>query len=305
MGHVPLKDMQSDDVKLCIDNLYIQAIKARWLKLENEEIPIKNAQTFIIDPIMKKFVFVGVTIRCKETGMYLCFDKNWKIKGVKNIGNIVNRPRCHFKESLDPLGYFQYPSVKDSSKYLGFTGNGKPINFKSNRTIDEKCQNIQRINAANYTAEFFSTHHPVRHKHNQQPHRRKHNHLNRSQENLPDSYPNSSGLSSSQQATAVKPFVPARSPKRRLPQSQRTTPLQMSNDVHTPPTSTIKPTKIISTKKQVKPSKRLGKINKKPATSFSSNSSNSGSVNIRHQHHHHHRNHKPGVVKTTPTATAF
>lgn len=202
-------------------------------------------QTFITEALLlpKKNFTLGVAIRCQETDMYLCFDKNWKIKGMKSKGNIVNRSRCHFYESLTTLGYFRFQSVISQTKYLGFIGSGKPINYKMRRHIDEKCYNFQRMNASvefgqnNLTTTSTtqaSTTHAHRHRHGQ---RRK-------------GPSNSTGRQS-------RPVTWVPSPP------QRTT--QMSNEVHTS-TTTPKPTKMTSTKKPIKSPKRLGKTNKKGFT---------------------------------------
>lgn len=207
-------------------------------------------QTFTTEALLlpKKNFTLGVAIRCQETDMYLCFDKNWKIKGMKIKGNILNRSRCHFYESLTELGYFRFQSVISQTKYLGFIGSGKAINYKMRRPIDEKCYNFQRMNASfefghnNLTTVTTSTTaqpnptHPHRHKHGQ---RRK------------GSSNNAGGRQSRPVAWAAATWVPPPPPP-----PQRTT--QMSNEVHT---STPKPTKMASTKKQIKTPKRLGKAN--------------------------------------------
>lgn len=218
-------------------------------------------QTFTIEafPLPKKNFTIGVAIRCQETDMYLCFDRNWKIKGMRNKGNIVNRSRCHFYETLTTLGYFRFQSVVSQTKYLGFIGSGKPINYKIRRHIDEKCYNFQRTNASfefshnnlttSSTTQATATH-PHRHKHGQ---RRK-------------GSPNNGGGRQSRPIT----WPPART-------------TQMSNEVHTTSTtSTPKPTKATSTKKQAKPSKRLNKANNKKAFNAAAAAAAAANANIRH-----------------------
>ncbi|XP_038111051.1 uncharacterized protein LOC119767183 [Culex quinquefasciatus] len=221
-------------------------------------------QTFTTEALLlpKKNFTLGVAIRCQETDMYLCFDKNWKIKGMKVKGNIVNRSRCHFYETLTTLGYFRFQSVISQTKYLGFIGSGKQINYKMRRHIDEKCYNFQRMNASfefghnnlTTTTQASGTTHAHRHKHGQ---RRK------------GSPNNANGRQSRPVTWPAATWVPSPAPP------QRTT--QMSNEVHTS-TSTPKPTKMASTKKQIKTPKRLGpgKANKKGFNA------NVNAANIRH-----------------------
>ncbi|XP_055623931.1 uncharacterized protein LOC129767256 [Toxorhynchites rutilus septentrionalis] len=225
-------------------------------------------QTFTIEPfsLPKKNLTIGVAIRCEETDMYLCFDKNWKIKGMKNRGNIVSRSRCHFYEKLE-RGYFRYQSVINQTKYLGFVGSGKPINYKLKRVINEKCYNFQRTNASGL---FFENKHqntgtvevpphPHRHKHGSGDQRRtrgKFHSPHRSQ-NLAEQGPSSSSQKAMQSHTLSVTTSGSRFIDHPIP-SHRTT--QMSNDVHT---TTQKPAKTVRTKKQAKPSKRPGKLNKK------------------------------------------
>lgn len=217
-------------------------------------------QTFTTEALLlpKKNFTIGVAIRCQETDMYLCFDKNWKIKGMKIKGNILNRSRCHFYETLTTLGYFRFQSVMSQTKYLGFIGSGKAINYKMRRPIDEKCYNFQRMNASFEfghnnltTAAQPNPTHPHRHKHGQ---RRK-------------GTPNNASSRQSRPVTWVSTWEPPPPPQ----PPQRTT--QMSNEVHTS-TTTPKPTKMTSTKKQVKMPKRHGKTNNKKGFA---------NANIRHQ----------------------
>nr|XP_019541181.2 uncharacterized protein LOC109411974 isoform X2 [Aedes albopictus] len=297
-------------------------------------------QTYVIEPfLLKQRNFsIGVAIRRNETNMYLCFDKNWKIRGMKIKNNtIANRPRCHFSESLK-RGYFRYQSVISQTKYLGFVGSGKPINYKQKRHIDEKCYNFQRSNASDFFESNGSSStnsssssnkstgstkapHPHRHKHGMGDQKRARGgkfNLHRSQ-NLADQGasapsqlpPSSTGNSGRLARPFLLPSVPSH---REVATAVATSTPPMSNDVHT---TTQKPTKVASTKKQVKPSKRHGKTNKQKLilngssnTSSSGGGSSSSSINSstsRHHHRHQHdnRNSKLGFGRTTPTASSF
>lgn len=285
-------------------------------------------QTYVIEPfLLKQSNFtIGVAIRRNETNMYLCFDKNWKIRGMKIKNNtIANRPRCHFSESLK-RGYFRYQSVISQTKYLGFVGSGKPINYKQKRHIDEKCYNFQRSNASDFfesnssssnntskgTGSAKAAPHPHRHKHGMGDQKRARGgkfNSHRTQ-NLADQGASPSQLPPSsttgQNGRQLRPFLLASVPSHRAAAS---TP-SMSNDVHT---TTQKPTKVASTKKQVKPSKRHGKTNKQKlilngssnTSSSGGSSSNNSSNRHPHRHHHDNRNSKLGYGRTTPTASSF
>ncbi|XP_062559858.1 uncharacterized protein LOC134224504 isoform X2 [Armigeres subalbatus] len=285
-------------------------------------------QTYVIEPfLLKQSNFtIGVAIRRNETNMYLCFDKNWKIRGMKIKNNtIANRPRCHFSESLK-RGYFRYQSVISQTKYLGFVGSGKPINYKVKRHIDEKCYNFQRSNASDFfesnnnsssSSNSRSTSpakaaHPHRHKHGMGDQKRTRGgkfNSHRSQ-NLADQGASPSQLPPSSMGNngrLPRPLLLASVPSYRV--AVATPP--MSNDVHT---TTYKPTKVASTKKQVKPSKRHGKTNKQKLilngssnTSSSGGSSSDNSSSSRHPHRHLHakRNSKLGYGRTTPNASSF
>lgn len=258
-------------------------------------------QTFTIHAftLPKKNYTLGVAIRCEETNMYLCFDKNWKIKGTKHRGNIANRSRCLFQQTLK-RGYFRYQSVMNHTKYLGFIGSGKPINYKAKRHVDEKCYNFQHLNASalpSLSLEYNSSQgtsttsapHPHRHKHGSRIRGKSHSHRSQNlaeqeavisqspavqQLNFPNSNPG--------RLTRLINSVP----------SQKPTP--MSNEVHT---STQKPLKTISTKKQVKPLKRHGKGNRKFGTYGNASSNNNGG--IRHHLHHDSKSNKPALIKST------
>ncbi|XP_058462065.1 uncharacterized protein LOC131437037 [Malaya genurostris] len=264
-------------------------------------------QTFTIEafPLPKKNFTIGVAIRCEETNMYLCFDRNWKIKGMKNKGHIVNRSRCHFYETLK-RGYFRYQSVVNQTKYIGFIGSGKPINYKVKRHIDEKCYNFQRTNASALPPVFFEYNnsqstgttkatHPHRHKHGMGDQRRTRSKFNvhRSQ-NLADQ----EAISSQQSMPSQLPFInnAGRLTRFIAPSvpSQKAT--LMSNEVHT---GTQKPTKSVNTKKQVKPMKRHGKTNKKVIL-YESSSRNSS---VRHHHHYDNGNSKLNIVQAAPNAS--
>ncbi|XP_065090789.1 vitellogenin-2-like, partial [Ochlerotatus camptorhynchus] len=274
-----------------------------------------SIETFTIEvfQLEKRNFTIGVAIRCEETDMYLCFDKNWKIKGMKNKNNIANRPRCHFYESLK-RGYFRYQSVMNQTKYLGFVGSGKPINYKAKRHIDEKCYNFQRTNASALPSVFFGYNnssrsasttkspHPHRHKHGMSDQKRTRGKFNSHRtQNLADQ-----GASSSQLPPSTNNVErPTRLITSSVPSYRVAAVTQMSNDVHT---TTQKPSKVASTKKQVKPSKRHGKTNRQKLSLYgSSNSTSSSSSSTRqhHRHHHDNRNSKLGSGRTMPTASSF
>ncbi|XP_053689637.1 uncharacterized protein LOC128738480 [Sabethes cyaneus] len=252
-------------------------------------------QTFTIEAFQlpKKNITLAVAIRCKETDMYLCFDKNWKIKGMKRKGNIENRPRCNFIESLTG-GYFRYQSVVSRTKYLGFIGSGKPINYKVKRYIDEKCYNFQRPDEGSFqtvgTPKFIHNH---RHKHGLNDQRKTRNRIYaHRQQNIADQQVT---FPSQQIMPSHFPFINNTNNLSRYLASSvlLQNPLRISNEVHT---TTQFPSKNFITRKQIKPSKRHGKTNKKTILYESRDHSSS----TRHHYHYDYRNNKQSIGRSAP-----
>ncbi|XP_046981134.1 fibroblast growth factor 8 [Schistocerca americana] len=66
---------------------------------------------------------IALKIYGEASGMYLCFNKKWKLVGKKKFV----KKRCTFKETLWQAAYTQYQSAFHKKRFMGFTSKGRPV----------------------------------------------------------------------------------------------------------------------------------------------------------------------------------
>nr|CAD7400481.1 unnamed protein product [Timema cristinae] len=88
---------------------------------------------------------VKLTIFAEASAKFLCFNKRWKLVGSRKD----HGKRCQFSEDMDEKGYSRYRSVADSSYYVGFHSNGRPLGRNKARQKNSRC-----INFLKYDTEF-------------------------------------------------------------------------------------------------------------------------------------------------------
>lgn len=178
------------------------------------------------------------------------------------------------------------------TKYLGFIGSGKPINYKLKRYIDEKCYNFQRPNEGSF--QIISTNKSAynhRHKHGLNHQRKARNKYHaQKQQNIADQQTPSS---SQQSVISHFSFVNSTNRLMRFWTSSVVfqSPSLNSNEVHT---TTQNPSKPTITKKHIKPSKRYGKTNSKVFLYENSDRNNS----TRHRHPYDYRISKQNIDRS-------
>ncbi|XP_059611006.1 uncharacterized protein LOC132257951 [Phlebotomus argentipes] len=82
-----------------------------------------------------------ITLYFKEQQRFICFSKRWKIISSKKKRD----KRCFFQETLKN-GNFQYQSIIDGNKFIGFRKNGKPIHYDVEpKNLDANCLSFLKL----------------------------------------------------------------------------------------------------------------------------------------------------------------
>ncbi|XP_063709593.1 protein dopey homolog PFC0245c isoform X2 [Culicoides brevitarsis] len=100
----------------------------------NDDSLTPQILTISTDKMSSRFL---VTLYAQEVGMYLCFNKKWKLMGFKRRRACS---RCHFVETM-VQGYFRYASADDPTKFIGFRKTGKPVRPMNK---DQSCYNFRK-----------------------------------------------------------------------------------------------------------------------------------------------------------------
>ncbi|XP_055918515.1 probable serine/threonine-protein kinase tsuA [Eupeodes corollae] len=99
------------------------------------------------------FVNTGVfklTLYSKEAERYLCFNKHWKLVGMKKL-----KESCHFFESID-RGYFEFHSVLNRSRRVGFNRRFRPVMLDTEQNLADAYFHFQKIPAENFDFNAFT-----------------------------------------------------------------------------------------------------------------------------------------------------
>uniref|UniRef100_A0A7G3AM46 Putative secreted protein n=1 Tax=Lutzomyia longipalpis TaxID=7200 RepID=A0A7G3AM46_LUTLO len=82
-----------------------------------------------------------ITLYFKEQQKFICFSKRWKLVGLKKKRD----KRCYFQETMKN-GNFQYQSIIDGNKFIGFRKNGKPIHYDVEpKNLDANCLSFLKL----------------------------------------------------------------------------------------------------------------------------------------------------------------